>query len=184
MKAGWQGLFAIEKSPMAFETLSYNLIGHKDKCSFAWPDWLPVQALEIQHVLNNFRDQLISLGGIELLTGGPPCQGYSLAGERRVDDERNYLFEHYLSFVELIKPKLILLENVSTFATPFTKTERGSNGHQVEETFNADMELQAKLRILEYEPFVACPVKAKDFGVPQLRPRYILIAIQYLRQLA
>lgn len=178
MAAGWQGLFAIEKSSMAFETLKFNLIGHKDKYSFAWPDWLPTEALEIQLILNNYRDQLMGLNDLDLLAGGPPCQGFSIAGERKVDDERNYLFEHYLSFVELVKPKLILLENVSTFATPFTKTERGSNGHKVEETFNADKELQEKLRKLGYEPFVIFPVKAKDFGVPQLRPRYILIAIR------
>lgn len=180
MAAGWQGLFAVEKSPMAFETLKFNLIGHRDIYSFAWPDWLPSKALEIQFLLTNYRDQLMGLEDLDLLAGGPPCQGYSLAGERKVDDERNYLFEHYLSFVELVKPKLILVENVSTFATPFTKSERGSNGHKVsiEETFNADKELQEKLRNLGYEPFVACPVRAKDFGVPQLRPRYILIAIR------
>lgn len=178
MAAGWQGLFAIEKSSMAFETLKFNLIGHKDKYSFAWPEWLPTEALEIQLILNNYQDRLTDLKDLDLLAGGPPCQGYSLAGERKVNDERNYLFEHYLSFVGLIKPKLILLENVSTFATPFTKTERGSNGQKVEETFNADKELREKLIALEYQPFVRCPVRAKDFGVPQLRPRYILIAIR------
>jgi len=178
MKAGWSGLFAIEKSPMAFETLKFNLIGHKDKYDFVWPDWLPIEALDIQLVLNDYRDKLISLSDLDLLAGGPPCQGYSLAGARNVNDERNYLFEHYLSFVKLVKPKLILLENVSTFATPFTKTERGSNGQKVEDTFNANKELQEQLKGLGYKPFVEYPVKAKDFGVPQLRPRYILIAIR------
>ena len=47
-QAGWQGLFAIEKNPCAFETLNYNLI--QNKKHFAWPDWLPVQPHDILEV--------------------------------------------------------------------------------------------------------------------------------------
>jgi DNA (cytosine-5)-methyltransferase 1 len=178
MAAGWEGIFAIEKSPMAFETLKHNLIGHKDKYSYSWPNWLPIKELEIQFVLDHYRENILQLSNLDLLAGGPPCQGYSIAGERRIDDERNYLFNQYLEFVKLVNPKILLLENVSTFATPFTKTERGSNGQKVENTFNASDDLQNKLIALNYQPFVACPVFAKNFGVPQLRPRYILIAIR------
>lgn len=178
MAADWEGLFAIEKSPMAFETLKFNLVGHKDKYNFSWPNWLPVKDLEIQFVLDKYEENLRHLNDVDLVAGGPPCQGYSVAGARKIDDERNYLFHQYLKFIELVRPKMLLLENVSTFATPFTKTERGSNGQKVEETFNASEDLQKKLKDLDYEPYVCFPVFAKLFGVPQLRPRYLLIAIR------
>lgn len=178
MESGWQGLFAVEKSPMAFETLKFNLIGHKDKYSFEWPAWLPIQAFDIHDILTTYTQNLRNLQGIDLIAGGPPCQGFSMAGKRKVDDARNYLFEQYLAFVDLVKPKMILVENVRTFATPFTKTERGANGKEIENGFDANEELKTKLGKLGYKVFVKYPIMAKDYGVPQLRPRYILIAIK------
>lgn len=179
MEAGWTGLFAIEKSPMAFETLKYNLIGKNDKYSFEWPDWLPQEANDIKQVLINYSNQLLQYKNVDLLVGGPPCQGFSMAGKRKVDDERNSLINDYLSFVKLVLPKIILVENVRTFATPFSKTERGEKGRLVEEDqFNADELLQQSIVALKYRPFVQYPIWAKDFGVPQLRQRYILIGIR------
>jgi DNA (cytosine-5)-methyltransferase 1 len=102
-----------------------------------------------------------------------------MAGRRKVDDERNDLINDYLSFVKLLKPKLILVENVRSFASPFTKTERGEKGKPViKDQFNADELLRQSIVELGYVPFVQYPVRARDFGVPQLRPRYILIGIR------
>jgi DNA (cytosine-5)-methyltransferase 1 len=179
MEAGWTGLFAIEKSPMAFETLKYNLMGRNDKYSYSWPEWLPEEPLDIREVLRTYSDKLLEFNDVDLLVGGPPCQGFSMAGKRKVDDERNNLINDYLSFVKLIRPKLILVENVRTFATPFSKTERGEKGKLVvEDQFNADELLQQSIVALKYRPFVQYPIWAKDFGVPQLRQRYILIGIR------
>jgi len=179
MRSGWKGLFAIEKSPMAFETLQFNLIDKADQFSYSWPDWLPKKALSIQQVMNKYRQQLIKLQGVDLLAGGPPCQGFSVAGRRNVNDARNRLVKDYLSFVKLLQPKVILLENVRTFATSFGKTERGTKGIPIlKNQYNADDYVQKKLRALGYTVFVKNPVMAKDFGVPQLRPRYILIGIK------
>jgi DNA (cytosine-5)-methyltransferase 1 len=179
MKAGWRGLFAVEKSPMAFQTLKYNLIDQDDDFSFEWPDWLPKEAMDIERLLDKYRQQLLTLPEIHLLAGGPPCQGFSNSGRRKHDDERNHLFEKYLELVKIIKPQMLLIENVQGFAKSFDTTEKGKEGKRIEEkTFNADKELQSKLRELEYVPLTQKSVKAKDFGVPQLRPRYILIAIR------
>ena len=76
MKAGGRGLFAIEKSPMAFETLKHNLIDKDDEFSFEWPDWLPKEAIDIETLLNKYELQLGKLQEIPLLAGGPPCQGF------------------------------------------------------------------------------------------------------------
>ena len=176
--SGWEGIFAVEKSPMAFGTLEHNLVGKGDAYSFRWPKWLPTQAMDVQSVLEKYSEKLAELSGLDLLAGGPPCQGFSMAGRRKIDDERNYLVDYYLSFVELTKPKLILIENVRTFATPFSRSERGVNGHKIENSFNADQDLQDRLSGLGYKPFAKYPLMAKNYGVPQLRPRYILIAVK------
>jgi DNA (cytosine-5)-methyltransferase 1 len=179
MMAGWRGLFAVEKSPMAFQTLKHNLIDQKDSFNFEWPDWLPKEAIDIQILLEKYKEQLKELGDIHLLAGGPPCQGFSNSGRRQYDDERNKLFEQYLKLVDLIKPQMLLVENVQGFAKTFSKTEKGKKGKKLrKESFNADKELQRQLIKLGYVPFTHLTVKAKDFGVPQLRPRYILIAIR------
>lgn len=180
MMAGWRGLFAVEKSPMAFQTLKHNLVDQEDNLSFEWPDWLPKEAIDIQTLLEKYQEQLEQLKGIPLLAGGPPCQGFSTAGKRRYDDERNLLFEQYLELVELVKPLMLLIENVQGFSKSFTKTERGTQGKQIQEKdFNADKELRRRLvEEMGYVPFKHYIVKAKDFGVPQLRPRYLLIAVR------
>ena len=178
LKAGWTGLFAVEKSPMAFETLKYNLIDQEGRWRFQWPTWLPTEAMDIQTLLGRYQEQLRDLRGLPLLAGGPPCQGFSNSGRRRYDDERNLLFEQYLELVELVRPLVLLLENVRGFARPFTKTEKGIQGIEIsDQQFNADNELSSRLMRMQYVPFREYSLMARDFGVPQLRPRYILIAI-------
>lgn len=87
-KAGLKGLFAIEKNPDAFSTLKYNLIDtHKH---FQWPDWLPEKNWDINSLLSKRGKELRKLRGhVDLVVGGPPCQGFSLVGERRASDKRN-----------------------------------------------------------------------------------------------
>lgn len=177
MQAGWRGLFAVEKSEMAFETLRYNLIDHSDNLSFDWPDWLPREPIDIDQFLENYSPYLHELRNIELLAGGPPCQGFSISGKRRPDDERNSLVQRYLDLVYLITPQILLVENVVGFATTFTKTHKGNGSIKVDEEFNAADDLKTQLS-KKYEVFVQRPVMARDFGVPQLRPRYLLIAIR------
>ncbi|MBW7913589.1 MAG: DNA cytosine methyltransferase, partial [Taibaiella sp.] len=80
--AGWKGLFAVEKSPDAFKTLKYNLIDKKNH--FNWPKWLGEPTnLEINEVIKKYKNQLQNLRGkVDLVAGGPPCQGFSMAGRR------------------------------------------------------------------------------------------------------
>jgi DNA (cytosine-5)-methyltransferase 1 len=178
LKAGWAGLFAAEKSSMAFETLKHNLIDKEDdQWQFQWPDWLPKEAIDIQSLLNHYSEPLRALEGLPLLAGGPPCQGFSNAGRRKRDDERNRLFEQYLQLVDIVKPQMVLIENVRGFATSFTRTEKGRSGEEIlDEHFNADQQLCHHLIQMHYIPFREYALMAKDFGVPQRRPRYILIA--------
>ena len=106
-QAGWKGLFAIEKNAFAFETLKYNLIDNKKH--FQWPEWLPQTAHDINEVLEKYPEQLKALRGkVDLVAGGPPCQGFSMAGKRVEDDVRNQLVFSYIKFIDLVQPKMIL----------------------------------------------------------------------------
>ena len=107
--AGWKGLFAIEKSIDAFKTLEFNLI--QNKKHFSWPKWLPQQALEIDFVIENYSKELNRLNRkVDLVAGGPPCQGFSMAGRRREDDQRNNLITSYIKFIQIIQQKYSFLK--------------------------------------------------------------------------
>lgn len=183
LQAGWRGLFAVEKSSMAFETLKFNLVDQDSEPKLDWPDWLPIEAVDVEYFFETYKTKLENLKGLPLLAGGPPCQGYSRAGRRDPNDVRNLLVDKYLEIVDFVKPQILLVENVSGFATDFRAFKRENGVNQLEivlqnEQHNADRELQQQLREMGYEPFVRNALMAKNFGVPQLRPRYILIAIK------
>src|SRR5882724_8299537 len=94
MQAGLTGRFAIEHDKFAFETLKSNLIGRECKFNFTWPKWLPKEPISIDTLLSKYSRALEGLEGtIDLLVGGPPCQGFSSAGKRKYNDPRNKLFK-------------------------------------------------------------------------------------------
>lgn len=168
-QAGWQGLFAIEKNAFAFETLKHNLIDNKRH--FDWPDWLPQINHDINEVLANYAEQLQNLRGtVDLVAGGPPCQGFSMAGQRIEDDIRNQLVFSYIRFIDYVRPKMILFENVKGFTYAFDKKK------------NRDAEPYSQkvirgLKKLHYnvKDFV---IDFSKYGVPQRRKRFILVGIQ------
>lgn len=167
--AGWHGLFAIEKNAFAFETLKHNLIDGKKH--FDWPDWLPKTAHDIDEVLNNYVEQLMSLQGqIDLVAGGPPCQGFSMAGKRVEDDIRNKLVFSYIKFIELVEPKMILFENVKGFTYAFNK-----KNDQNAEPYSH--KVIRKLKVLGYN-VKDHVIDFSNYGIPQQRKRFILVGIK------
>lgn len=167
-QAGWKGLFAIEKSPDAFKTLRYNLIDNKNH--FEWPNWLKVGSYDINVVLNDYEKQLKKLKGkVTMIAGGPPCQGFSMAGKRNEYDLRNDLINSYISFVKIVEPKIIFFENVKGFTMEFKKNKEKGIAYSSQVT--------TKLEEAGY--FVKGQlVNFGDYGVPQKRTRFILVGIK------
>lgn len=166
--AGWKGLFAIEKSPDAFATLKFNLIDNKKH--FDWPTWLPKTNLEINKVITGYKKELSELSGkVDMIVGGPPCQGFSTAGRRKEDDVRNGLIKSYLRFVQIVKPKIIFFENVKGFTLQFQKNKSKGliySNFVVEQLKKLDYDVYGKL------------IDFSRYGVPQKRTRFILVGIK------
>ena len=170
--AGWKGIFAVEKDPMAFDTFRHNLIDGDKYNHFDWPIWLPRQATTIQEILKNYPKQLSNLKGkVDLIAGGPPCQGFSLAGRRNSKDPRNKLSNEYVNMVRLVSPKYLVLENVRGFNATF-KDSKG-----VAEKQPYSMVVKAKIEKLGYTVFTDY-VHSEKYGVPQKRTRFIMIGIR------
>src|SRR5262245_6385631 len=105
LRAGGQGILAVEKSDHAFATFRENLLPR-----FNWPDWLPQQACSISGLLRRYSDELRSLhGSIDVVVGGPPCQGFSVYGKRNSRDARNALYTQQLRIVDLLNPAITLI---------------------------------------------------------------------------
>ena len=166
--SGWKGLFAIEKSPDAFKTLEHNLI--KKKKHFNWPKWLPQSNHDINEVLYNYSEELKSLKEkVDLVAGGPPCQGFSIAGQRNEKDNRNKLINSYVEFIDLVKPKLIFFENVKGFTMEFKgNKKKGVRYSEIvtKKLINSGYNVYGEL------------VNFGEYGVPQKRTRFILIGIR------
>ncbi|WP_316166795.1 MULTISPECIES: DNA cytosine methyltransferase [unclassified Bradyrhizobium] len=177
MRAGWRGMFAVEKDAFAFATLEANFLQPTSVFKFDWPSWLPRQASDIRVLLETHAGELSKLrGAIDLLAGGPPCQGFSSAGRRKPHDPRNQLFRDYVALVEMVQPRLILLENVEGITYPFGETEATSKQAKPAADDKRESYAEAIERALEerYHVFTSI-VRCSDHGIPQSRPRFILI---------
>ena len=110
--------------------------------------------------LNQHLDEYKNLlSDITLVCGGPPCQGFSMANRQRMlDDPRNSLYKQYLIFLQNVRPKFFIMENVKGM---MNKSE------EIKENF--------KEYLGEEYQFDYALVKAQDYGVPQNRERFIMI---------
>lgn len=166
-QAGWRGLFAIERSSDAFDTFKANFIGEKARHPFSWPTWLELGPHSIDDVLANHAKDLASLRGkIDLIAGGPPCQGFSFAGKRHKNDPRNGMFERYVTFVDIIRPRMLVLENVPGMNV----AHAGGEGTYFEKLIDA-------LHVLGYKADGRV-LDAAKFGVPQRRARIVVVGVR------
>lgn len=101
------------------------------------------------------------LNDLDVVFGGPPCQGYSQIGTRRLDDERNELYLQYTRIVEKLRPRVFLMENVPNMVL----LNKGHFRKLISEKFSS----------IGYSNVIVLRVSAADYGVPQLRQRVIFV---------
>lgn len=104
----------------------------------------------------------LSADDVDVIIGGPPCQGFSLSGKRMLDDPRNILYKSFVRMVETIKPKAFVMENVPGLVKLF----HGQVKNQIIEDFTS-IGYKVEMRQL-----VAC-----DYGVPQVRKRVFFVGL-------
>ena len=148
-RAGFNILLGIDNDSKALETFELN---HKDAKSICG---------DITQVTYE-KDIKPLIGGktIDIIIGGPPCQGMSLSGPRKFDDPRNKLYLSYIRLVDEIRPKMFVIENVPGLVGLFN----GQIKDSIIEKFT-DMGYEIQYRIL-------C---ASDYGVPQSRRRVVFV---------
>ena len=151
--AGFQSIFFNEIMPIFASTYLYNrnipdghyYIGDINK--------LNEDIEEYEHIWKKIE------GGVDLVCGGPPCQGFSMANRQRIiDDPRNNLYKAYLQFLHNVRPKFFVMENVKGMAQRIP---------EIKEDF---VKYLGEDYLIDYRL-----LKAQDFGVPQNRERLILI---------
>ncbi|MCD0164348.1 DNA cytosine methyltransferase [Deinococcus sp. 12RED42] len=171
IQAGWRGLFAIEHSKDAFKTFNRNFLSDDAVYNFDWPEWLPQENHDIEYVLDHYQNELKSYAkNVDLIVGGPPCQGFSSAGKRNSSDPRNKLVDLYLEFVKVINPKIVLIENVKGLASDFSDASGKS------EVTNYYNKIISNLKENYYVSDKIIDVS--EYGVPQRRKRIFIIAIR------
>lgn len=123
-------------------------------------EWLARNDDALTIIKNGFGD-----GGVDLVSGGPPCQSFSMAGMRQYNNSRNVLPMEFANFVGMVKPRMALLENVTGILRPFNV-----DGKKIHAWF----EVAKAFVATGYVP-LCLHVNAKLAGVAQNRPRFLMI---------
>jgi DNA (cytosine-5)-methyltransferase 1 len=149
-QAGFDIIYASDINNQAVNTYKKNFPNTLcEKQNIAHTDFIAL--------LKRFR---LRVGEVDIIIGGPPCQGFSTAGMRFWDDPRNKLLKHYVRALNIIKPKWFLMENVEGLLT-------ANKGTYLYEVTNAFIELGYRIRVDK--------VYAQEYGIPQRRKRVLII---------
>lgn len=152
-QAGFTSIFFNEIVPAFASTYMVNRNIKDSNCYVGDINELNEHIDEYLHIWNRYED------GVDLVCGGPPCQGFSMANRQRViDDPRNNLYKAYLTFLQKVRPKFFVMENVKGMA------------QRIEEIKGNFTEYLGSDYLFGYRI-----LKAQDFGVPQNRERLIFI---------
>jgi len=114
-----------------------------------------IQDIDLNRTFKKYKNK------IDVLVGGPPCQGFSQKGSRKgLKDDRNFLFKYYISVINIIKPKFFLMENVTNILT-------SNNGFFINE-------IKKEFELIGYE-IKYKSLLAHHYGIPQKRKRAFII---------
>lgn len=150
-KRKFRNVFSVDIEPVFCKTYKTNFPNHK---------------LIQQDITSISNQEIVSLVGntkVNVIIGGPPCQGFSMAGNvgrKFIDDPRNHLFNEFARFISVIKPDVFLMENVARLYTH----NKGKTREEILYTFRA-LGYNTECRVLN----------VADYGIPQIRSRIIFI---------
>ena len=150
-QAGFDVVLGVDNDKAALQTFEKNHPGSKA---------LPLDISELDFIER--VKQEVGEKRIDVIIGGPPCQGFSLTGPRNFDDPRNTLYLSFLDAVKNLKPKAFLIENVPGMATMYN----GAIREQIEARCE-DMGYNVTFKL----------VCAADYGVPQMRKRVLFVGV-------
>jgi len=151
-QAGFEVIGSVEKDKWAAETYAFN---HPNVPVYQ----NNISTLSNEFLADNFRDK------VDVIVGGPPCQGFSVSGKRQYGElnELNNMVLEFVRAIEIVKPEYFLFENVAGFRSAALDENRGALPY-----------LKSKLESEGY--FTATNViQAADFGIPQFRRRLFMI---------
>lgn len=181
MKAGYDVIMANEIDPMIAESYKMN---HKDTLMINYDiKEFVLNSDEIIdneiHKLNNpkrEKDIVDGLKNVDVIIGGPPCQGFSMAGARirnknaLLEDERNYLFKYYFKMIQKYEPKYFIMENVQGMES----MQGGKIINEIVRLFSDESNFRNGKYYLSKKI-----ISANRLGVPQGRKRFIIIGSKY-----
>lgn len=124
--------------------------------------------------LEIFRNQ--DVPEIDAVFGGPPCQGFSRAGRRDPNDPRNMLFREYLRVINEVRPRYVVLENVTGFMDTKFYGFEGVTGYQYPDGEIVPNILMHEFQLIGYHTLEPRILNAAHYGVPQRRNRVIVMA--------
>lgn len=149
-EAGFESILAIDNWQDALDTYAANRIAARTLCA------------DISTVNPEVVKEKYSIDNVDVIVGGPPCQGFSIAGKRIVEDKRNQLYKSFVNFVSFFQPKAFVMENVPNILS--------IGGGVVRDMIMQDFER------LGYKVGVKVLI-ASDYGVPQNRRRAIFVGL-------
>ena len=155
-KAGFKNVFSVEFDDVFAKTYKRNFPKHN----------LIVD--DIKNIDETIIDKYIKNKEIDVIVGGPPCQGFSIAGNigrTFIDDERNKLFKEFVRIVSYVNPKIFVMENVSAMATHL----KGQTIKEITEEFKkAGKGYAVKWEVLN----------SVNYGIAQERRRIIVVGVR------
>lgn len=155
-KAGYENVFSVESNANFAKTYMRNFPNH----NLIIED---IRKIDDNRVLN-----LVGKMDVDVIIGGPPCQGFSIAGHigrTFMEDDRNRLFKEFSRFVALINPKIFVMENVAALATHL----KGKTIKEVKDSF----ESAGKGYKVKYEV-----LNSVDYGIAQERRRIVIVGVR------
>lgn len=148
--AGIKSVLGIEIDPIASETYAKNFPQAKQFCG------------DMTKVTEQQLKEMVGEKEVHIVTGGFPCQGFSVAGFRDPNDERNVLYKEVVKSVKTLKPWFVVLENVPGVVTM-------KNGEVYKTIIN-------DFKSIGYDNMSVHILESADYGIAQLRPRAVFIA--------